>query len=483
MRRRIGAVLAAGGVASILATTRESEAAGLYFSDRGVRPMGRAGAFVAGADDLHGIWYNPAGIADAGDAVLADFTWVRFSNTYTRRLRIVDADDTVRVVASPTIEGSSPLLPLPTLAASKTIDEAKRWTIALGMPVPYIALASYPKTTADGQPSPARYSLGSFEPTAIGLPGAWLAWKPNDQWRIGLGAMALVGWLQTTVTFSVSPQDRLVGAPEQPEWDANSQLRIGPMFAPTGMGGVIWQPDPHVRFGLSGQLPMVVSSPATIKVSLPTSVALDSARVRGESAHVKLTLPGVVRAGVELRPIPKPQDANAGSDLRIELAWIHEFWSQHKTIEATPKDIYLEGITGAPSSVAMPKIVIPRNFVDTDSFRIGGEWSFLAGGYRMALRTGLSYETSAVPNAYMSLTSLDFPKTTLALGGSLYIGKQWRFDALLAHMFTKDVVVTPDQARIPRINPLRGNAPLEAVNAGTYTASASLIGVGLNYLY
>lgn len=389
----------------------------------------------------------------------------------------------MRVVESPQIQGSSPLLPLPTLAISKTLDEAKKWTLAGGVPAPYVALASYPETTSDGQPSPARYTLGAFEPTAIGLPGAWLAYKPNDQWRFGVGAMALMGWFQSSISFSVSPQDRLVGAPEQPEWDAKSQMRVGPMFAPTGMGGVIWQPDPHVRFGLSGQLPMVVSAPATIKVVLPTSVAVDSARVRGESAHVRFTLPAILRAGVELRPIADPKTANAGSDLRIELAWIHEFWSQHKSIEATPKDIYLEGITGAPSSVAMPKIVIPRNFVDSDSFRIGGEWTFLAGGYRMALRTGLSYETSAVPNAYMSLSSLDFPKTTLAFGGSLYIGKRWRFDALLAHMFTKDVVVTPEQARIPRINPLKGNAPLEAVNGGTYTASADLIGVGLNYLY
>src|SRR5580765_2469829 len=55
-----------------------ADAAGLYFSDRGVRPMGRAGAFVAGADDLGAIWYNPAGIADCGTSFLADFSWLHF---------------------------------------------------------------------------------------------------------------------------------------------------------------------------------------------------------------------------------------------------------------------------------------------------------------------------------------------------------------------------------------------------------------------
>lgn len=469
-------------VAALLLTTG-AEGAGLYFSDRGVRPMGRAGAYVAGVDDLHGIWFNPAGIADAGDAVLVDFAWLRFSNTYTRRLRITDADGVIRDVDSPEVRGSSSFLPLPTFAASKTLDAEKRWTLALGFIAPYVALASYPERTDDGQLSPARYTLGSFDGSALGIPGGWLSWKPLDNLRLGVGTFALIGYFQSTITFSVSPQDRLLGAPEQPEWDAQSQMRVGPMLAPTANGGMIWDADPHVRIGVSGQLPMVISSPATIKVRLPTSVALDGASVRGENAHVRFVLPGILRLGIELRPLAREKQKNADSDLRVEVAYVREFWSQHRSIEAQPDGIYLENITGAPKSVPMPKIEIPRNFVDSNSFRIGGEWLFVASGYRMALRTGLSYETSAVPRSHMSLSSLDFVKTTVALGGGLFIGKKWRFDAVWAHTFASDVVTSPSEAQIGRINPLKGNAPLEPVNGGRYTANADLFGVGLNYLY
>jgi long-chain fatty acid transport protein len=476
----IAAVASSAAVATVSSSV---DAAGLWFSDRGVRPMGRAGAFVAGVDDLHGIWFNPAGLADAGDAALVDFAWLRARNTYVRNLRIVDADDTVRQVESPPVEGSSTFLPLPTMAASKTFGAEKRWTGAVGFIAPYVLLANYAERTADGQPSPARYTLAGFDGSALGIPGGWVAWKPHDSLRLGLGTFALIGYFQTRVTFSVSPQDRLLGAPEQPEWDAQSQMRVGPMLAPTVNGGGIWQPDPRVRIGVSGQAPMVISAPATLKVRLPTSVALDGASVRGENAHVRFVLPGILRVGVELRPLAGAKDVSAQSDLRIELTWVRELWSQHRSIEAQPEDIYLEGITGAPPSVAMPKITIPRNFVDSDSFRIGGEWSFVGGGYRMSLRTGLSYESSAVPKGYMSLSSLDFPKTTLSLGGGLFIGKKWRFDAVLAHMFVTDVNVPPGEARIPRITPLQGNAPLEAVNGGRYTATADLLGVGLNYSY
>jgi long-chain fatty acid transport protein len=468
---------------AIFFASSSASAAGLYFSDRGVRPMGRAGAYVAGVDDLHGIWFNPAGIADAGDAVLVDFAWLRFSNTYRRRLLIEDADGVMRNVDSPEIKGSSSFLPLPTFAGSMVLDKEKRWTAAIGFIAPYVALASYAERTEDGQLSPARYTLGSFDGSALGIPGGWLAWKPLDNLRIGVGTFALIGYFQSTITFSVSPQDRLLGAPEQPEWDAQSQMRVGPMFAPTANGGMIWDPDPHIRLGVSGQLPMVISSPATIKVRLPTSVALDGASVRGENAHVRFVLPGIIRVGAEFRPLANDKTKNLDSDLRVEIAWVHEFWSAHKSIDAQPDGIYLENITGAPKSVAMPRIEIPRNFVDSDSFRLGGEWLFLAGGYRLSLRTGISYETSAVPRPYMSLSSLDFNKTTIALGGGLFIGKRWRFDAVWAHTFAQDVVTSPREAKIGRINPLKGNAPLEPVNGGTYTANADLFGVGLNYLY
>jgi hypothetical protein len=63
------------------------------------------------------------------------------------------------------------------------------------------------------------------------------------------------------------------------------------------------------------------------------------------------------------------------------------------------------------------------------------------------------------------------------------VGKHWRFDALYAHIFASSVAVPADHAQIPRINPLPGNAPLEAVNGGRYAASGDLFGVGAVYTF
>src|SRR4051812_48093155 len=107
-----------------------ADAAGLFMTDRGVRPMGRGGAFVAGADDLGAIWYNPAGLTDAGSSVLIDFSWLNFSAEYTRSTNVVDAGGTVRTVDSPQVKGTSPFLPIPTIAGSYNFGKKKEFTVA-----------------------------------------------------------------------------------------------------------------------------------------------------------------------------------------------------------------------------------------------------------------------------------------------------------------------------------------------------------------
>lgn len=460
-----------------IGTATESRASGLYFTDRGVRPMGRAGAFVAGADDLGAIWYNPAGIADAGNSFLLDASWLQFSVNYTQVQRVVNADNVVVYPQSPTVHGSSPVLPLPTIAASYVLDPQGKVTIAGGVLAPYIALASYPETVEypyGPGPSPARYTLSSFDGSLLALPGAWIAYKPIEQLRFGFGMMALVGWFQADVTFSACPENRLLCAPEQPEYDAAAQLRVGPIVAPSLTGGTTWVPSKYVRFGASGQLPMVISSGATFKVRMPSAAEFDDAYEDGDKAHVRFVLPAIVRAGMEVRPI---------QDLRIELAWVHEFWSEHQVIEADPEGVTINGVTGLPPALTVPDIKIPRDFKDSDSVRLGGEYHFKVAGYALDARAGVAYETSAVPPAYLSLSSLDFNKWIASVGGGLYIGKHWRFDAVWAHVFAQSVYVNPNQAMIPTINPLPGNAPPEYVNGGQYSASANVIGVGLNYKF
>src|SRR5690606_13056089 len=124
-------------------------------------------------------------------------------------------------------------------------------------------------------------------------------------------------------------------------------------------------PHERVRIGLSAHTPTVIDSDAKIKVRLPSSAIFDEAKVDGEDAHVKVKLAGIVRAGIEIRP---------SEPLRIEATFVRELWAAHDKIEAAPKNIGIVNLPGGPQRITLPNIDIPRNFKDSDSYRLGGEY-------------------------------------------------------------------------------------------------------------
>src|SRR5262245_26005270 len=88
-----------------------AEAGGMTLPARGARPLGRAGSFVAGADDGGALYYNPAGFADIdGVGLLLDAGLVFQQVDYTR----VDSGGN----RQPTVSGEIGILPIPTLALS-----------------------------------------------------------------------------------------------------------------------------------------------------------------------------------------------------------------------------------------------------------------------------------------------------------------------------------------------------------------------------
>jgi long-chain fatty acid transport protein len=476
---RAAIVIAAAACA--LVPSRAS-AGGLYFSDRGVRPLSRAGAFVAGADDLGAIWYNPAGLADAGTSFMLDASWLNYGADFTRKSRVVDSGGTVRTYDFPTVTGKTPFLPIPTIGFTYNFGEQRKkepvkpWTFGMGAYAPYTAITSFP-LTADNQPAPSRYSLVSLDGSLLVIIGAYLAYKPIPELSLGVGVSALVGTFQSQVVFNTNPADRLLSAPEDPAYDSLSQLKVGPIFAPSATAGVTWTPEKHVRLGLSGQLPYWINAPAQVSVRLPSAAPFDNASQQGSDARVKFRLPPILRLGVEARPVPQ---------LRVELAYAHEFWSLHDTIDVLPDNIALVGVTGFPSPFPVGKITLPRNFQDSNSIHLGGEYHVDVGkgAYGLDLRAGVAFEQSAIPTAYLSPLTVDMNKVTVAIGNSIRIGSHWRFDLTYAHVFAFDVDVSPDEAAIGRVNPVHGNlVPVEAVNGGHYSAKADVLGVGLNYRF
>jgi long-chain fatty acid transport protein len=476
-RTRIAAVSAAACCA--LAASRDARAAGLYVSDRGVRPLGRGGAFVAGADDLGAIWYNPAGIVEAPSSVLADGSWIAYSDTYTRQSLVTSAppNQTTYVQSFDPVHGTTPFLPIPTIAGSYRFGDDHQYAVAAGVYAPYAALLDYPERIASG-PSPQRYSLVSLSGSILAVVGAWFAYKPIKEIDLGVGVQALTGWLQTTAVFSACPPDNLFCAGEDPAYDAAARVKTGLIMAPSANAGVTFIPARMVRIGLSGQAPFVIDTSATVDVRLPSAPEFDSATQVGNQAHLHMELPPVVRVGVEIRP------DDGDDDVRVEVAYVREFWSVQKSIDITPDNLHLDNIAGLPSPFGVAPISIPRGMQDSNSFRLGGEYKTDIMAVKFMVRAGVAYETSAIQEAYVSPFTVDSSKVTASIGGSLLIDKHLRLDGVLSHSFTSSVTVTPEEAAVPRINPVQGNpTQTAAVNGGTYTQSPWILGGGLEYRF
>lgn len=443
-----------------------SEAGGFYLTDRGVRPLGRGGAFIAGADDLHALWYNPAGLVRAGRGILLDGSLVNFGNTYVR-----DAlpDPNGEPVRFRPVEGSGQPLMIPTLAVSHNFG-LRDWMFAAGVFAPYAAITSYD----DSALAPQRYSLITLNGSLLAVGGLYAAWRPHPTLSVGAGVLALTGSFVARLAFSGCPAT-VTCTPEDPDWDSVAQLNAGPIVAPTATAGVQYRPHPMVAFGASFQLPIRVDTGADLAVRLPSAPFYNGAQIQGSRADVGFSLAPIARVGVEVSPLPRTH---------VELAAVWEGWSVHDRIDLTPRDIRITGVRGVGTYDVGP-VVIGRGFRDVWSLRLGAEHETnLSATMRLGARVGLQYETSATAPAYTNVMTMDADKFVASLGASLGFGR-WHVDAVFAYMFASSVVVDPRDARLYPTAPFRAGpeAPRYAINAGSYDLRVNVVGLGARYAF
>ena len=469
--------LGSGAALWVALTAAEVRAAGLYVTDRGVRPMGRAGAFIAGADDLNAIYYNPAGVRDAGNAVLFDATYVNYSAEYTRSTQVIDGSGVARIYQYQAVHSTTPFLPIPTLAASHNFGS--RVTGALAVMGPNAALQTFP-TEVGGQPAASRYSLVSLKGSVLAVISAGGAVSITDKLSVGANFQMLVGSFTSRVFFNANPADRFLGAPEDPNYDTDAQLSAKPILSPSGNLGLKYKLPAGITLGASGQLPVWINAPATVKTRLPDVALFDSAKQDGDKGRVKFVLPAILRVGLEYKKAIAEKQFFA-----IEVAYVREFWSMHKNIDVATDNVTLTGITGFPSPFYVPPIKLPRNLKDANSFRLGGEYNLpVSSGVAVMPRAGVSFETSSADPAWVSPLTVDANKVIPSVGVGIYVGNHLRFDATFTKVFMFPVTVDPAEAKVPRVNPVAGNpVATEPINGGSYKVSANLFGLGVNYKY
>ncbi len=435
-----------------------AHAGGMMLHTRGVRPTAMAGAFVAGADDLNALWFNPAGLVELpeGDRqFLLDVAYVDQGVSYTR----IDSGMNPQA----TVNSSSPGLPIPTLGLGFRLGE--HLVAAAGVYAPYSGLGRYPE---DG---PQRYSLVNLTETALIIFEASVAYRVSDKLRVGAGLQNMVTRMASTVVFSGCP-GQTVCAPEDPEFDALGKVKMLDLFNPSGVFGVQFDATKKVHLGASFQLPFRVGGTGSFETRLPSSGFYNGATVVGNKADVSFWLPPILRIGVEVQPAKR---------WRAELAATTEMWKVQDKMSITPRNVRIEGAPGVGTYELGP-LEIPRHYENSYSVSLGIEGQ-PAAALPLDVRAGAAYETSAAPPAYLSVLTVDGPKTLLAGGIGWHHGK-WRADATVAVVHMSDVTVSPDVGKSPQLTPVRDdpndpNPPKTYVNWGDYSSSWIVAGVGI----
>ena len=477
LRHLLGLALVVSSVFAAL--PQRAEAGGLFLTDRGVRPLSRGFAFVAGADDPQALWYNPAGLAYSGQQFLFDATLTFLRADFTR----IDSGGNVL----PTVDVDAAKLPIPMIAYSHPVREDL--VLAFGIHAPNASLLRWPRgvsaqggtcdatsdPSADCEAAPQRYSLYSLEGSAFVNLTPAVAYRPIPELSLGVGLHLLVGRFVGETAISAC-DGFLCTQPENPEWDGVAQFDLNPIVHPGFTIGATYDAD-VVRIGASMVWwPGAISGEADLNVRLPSAPLFNGARVEGDKARLELDLPLILRAGVEVRPTPR---------FRVEAALVWEHWSTQKAAKITPDDVWIRDAVAIGDYQVGP-IEIPRNMNDVWSLRLGGTAEVIPD--RLEVSAGVNYENSSFDDAYLTPLTLDARKVVVALGASVRVTDTVFVDVSYGHVFMADPSVR--NSAVPQNNPIRPprspDVPASSGGAvyignGDYDMEADIVGIGMRW--
>ena len=266
----------------------------------------------------------------------------------------------------PTVHGTTPVLPIPTVAVSFKV--ARDWVLAFGAWAPYAALTTYPTTVGGGQPAPQRYSLISLEGSLLTFVGAGVAWAPVKQLRAGRHRRHAHRRVQHPGRPSPAACPIASSAPRKSRAGTSPPSSApAPSSRPPARIGAIVVPHPAWRIGASFQLPVWVRSPATLDVRLPATPVFQDASQQGNSGRVAFDLPWTLRAGVETRVV---------ENLRLELSFGYEAWSMHELHHVHPRPTSpWRTWPASRQSYYVPPVTLPRYFQNSESVHLGAEYT------------------------------------------------------------------------------------------------------------
>ncbi len=462
----------------LLALVSLAQPAGFTLVDSGVRGQGRAGAFVAGADDISAQWYNPAALSSMqGTSVKFDLWATQQTVEFDREdILGVNPFNPVESAASPVLEPAGGLV----TGLGGVHKALENTTLAVGVMVPTGSDYAYP---ADGA---QRYAIidSAIRQLYVGPSVAqrftrWLSVGAGLQYTFLHADQSLVA----TLCNSADPD---ACGSDTPTDDVVLDIAATDPFAMTWNAGVLLTPIPALAIGLSVQpgVSFAAGGATTATLSEDNGTVrpyLTDASFTDEDATLEVELPWTVRGGVQVTPVPA---------VRVELAGTWTGWSATDALVVTDLDLTLTGTEDGPLQgadiVVTDDVSLPTGFVDTWSLRLGGEWDAHSA---VTVRAGVYRETGATPDGMANPSVPDADKGGAALGLTVRLGPHLSLDASGMYTAWIDRGVTTSAYAQPALNVDYGDSFRTTVGAGrvigngSYRSSAWVAGLGVGWQF
>jgi long-chain fatty acid transport protein len=474
---------------------------GYFNGDLGARATGRGGAFVARADDVTAVSFNPAGLAKIRGTMFEfgnQFSYNAYDYTRASTLDYGQSDTAPPSVAFQTVSNGSAWQAADPLIGVASDLGLSSWGFALAaFAPPGISREQYPLGPGAGfNEGGQRYMMVSREAIIVDY-AASAAWKYGDVFGVG----ATLEWISMPrLSYSlVINAGRAPGAanPVSSQYDLLATTSGSAPFTFNAILGAWCRPVPSVELGLSGQVvPASMVTHSTLSVTPLNPAVLGDVTLsrNGDPANdvtVTLPLPLVARAGGRYRRL-----AGARELYDVELDLEYETWSRAKSFVVNGNGLEATASNVAGVAIPIDRIEIAKQWRDTIAVKLGGDLALVPE--RWTLRAGAYYETAVAPPAYANVDFPGGPRIGAALGASLIL-RRWEVMLSYQLRYQTTVSVSETDARVYQqtpaspcvapytdmnaCNPHFIGQPAPAINAGSYSAASHLVTLALLYRY
>lgn len=500
----------------VLGAATEASAAAWYLGEISTRALGRGGANIVNPGDPTAMWLNPAAITNStglqlhleGAFVFMDASFVRdcgprndcgpidVNRDYGEgRKYVVDGDGRIldpendfypaqkQFIGLPgkpsapdghAVRNEAPFQAIPGIWATLNLDSFGLDGIAVGASVFAPRAGDY----AFGDEEYTRYTLIDRDLIELYY-GITAAYRFQNWIAIGASVQGVSAGVDQRIKMSAD----LYGS-EVPTSDIGVHISTMTHFIPSANFGLWSSPLPGLELGASVQLGRSVQAKGPLKLeSFGPAVQklIDAETVKivedNPQALTAFELPPVYRAGIKygMRDL---FDGLFGFEL--ELDFVYEQWSTYDHVFIETSGIAMQ--IGPNDARPLDPIIQPKDWMDAWSVRLGGEVWFLDEMF--ALRSGLYYETDAIPNETYAVDLMNGQQVGVGVGGSV---KLWgvRLDVGYGHMFLFDRVIGDESiVHAETIKQPGGHTePRTRIAMGRYSTSYNVLSVAVNIAF